>query len=177
MRSLPGLLLLSLPLFAQTPCACDPANPESMKARQCSLCIEAEKQPADADVFFLKDINPRKPNRWLALPRVHTGELHSLSSLSPEQRTRLWTAAIERAKKMWGSDWAVAYNSDRVRTQCHTHVHLGKLLPGVETPDPVIVSTPAEIPVSDGDAMWIHEVNGKLHVHRGEYIAETVLLR
>lgn len=177
MRYLRALLLLCLPLAAQTPCACDPADPESMKARQCSLCIEAEKQPADVEVFFLKDINPRKPNRWLALPRVHTDELHSLSSLPPQLRTRLWTAAIERAKQMWGKDWGVAYNSDRVRTQCHTHLHLGKLLPGVETEPVDVVASPAGIPVSDGDAMWIHEVDGKIHVHRGEYIAETVLLR
>jgi diadenosine tetraphosphate (Ap4A) HIT family hydrolase len=177
MRLLPALLLVSFPLMAQTPCPCDPAKPETMKERQCSLCVEAEKQPDDDGVFFLKDINPRKPNRWLALPRTHTHGLHPLSSLSAEQRTRLWSAAIERAKQMWGKDWAVAYNSDRVRTQCHTHLHLGKLLPGVETPDFVVVNTPAEIPVSDGDAMWIHEVDGKIHVHRGEYIAETVLLR
>jgi hypothetical protein len=102
MRLLPALLLVSFPLMAQTPCPCDPAKPETMKERQCSLCVEAEKQPDDDGVFFLKDINPRKPNRWLALPRTHTHGLHPLSSLSAEQRTRLWSAAIERAKQMWG---------------------------------------------------------------------------
>ena len=54
---------------AATECACDPQKPETMEARQCSLCREAERQPANPTIFFLKDINPRKPNRWLALPK------------------------------------------------------------------------------------------------------------
>ena len=31
-----------------------------MQARECGLCREADKHPADQRVFFLKDINPRK---------------------------------------------------------------------------------------------------------------------
>src|SRR5918994_1451787 len=46
-------------------CACDPTNPETLNVRQCSLCREAEKQPPDQSVFFLKDNNPRKANRTL----------------------------------------------------------------------------------------------------------------
>ena len=42
-------VLVSMVLFADTPCACDPAQPESMKERQCSLCGEAEKQPPGTD--------------------------------------------------------------------------------------------------------------------------------
>jgi hypothetical protein len=34
---------------------------------ECELCRETEKQGARAAVH-LKDINPRKPNRWLTLP-------------------------------------------------------------------------------------------------------------
>jgi hypothetical protein len=49
-------------------CACDPGKPETMSSRECSLCSEAEKQTGAAEIFFLKDVNPRKPNRWLALP-------------------------------------------------------------------------------------------------------------
>ena len=37
---------------AATECACDPQKPETMAARQCSLCREAEKQPADQDDFL-----------------------------------------------------------------------------------------------------------------------------
>lgn len=177
MRFLSFALAAIIPLAAETPCRCDPAQPETMKARECSLCAEAEKQPPDVHVFFLKDINPRKPNRLLILPRRHTPELHPIAELPVEERTRFWTAAIEKAKSLWGPDWAVAYNGDRVRTQCHAHAHIGKLLPGVEAGDFVVVNSPAEIPVPKTEAIWIHPVEGKLHVHTGEQIAETVLLR
>ena len=165
-------------VWAQTPCPCDPSKPETMKARQCSLCVEAEKQPADIMVFFLKDANPRKANRMLALPRRHTSGVHPMADLTPVERAAVWTAAISKAKELWGPDWAVAYNGDKVRTQCHAHVHIGKLLPGVEAGPFVEVATPAEIPPPIVDGFWIHPTaDGKLHVHTGEQITETVLLR
>ena len=34
-----------------------------------------------------------------------------------------------------------------------------------------------QIPTPGKDGYWIHPVNGKLHVHTGEQICETVLLR
>ena len=72
-RFLPALLLLSaLSLADVRNCVCDISSAESMAKRECGLCREAEKQPQDTPVFFLKDINPNKPHRWLALPRVHT---------------------------------------------------------------------------------------------------------
>jgi diadenosine tetraphosphate (Ap4A) HIT family hydrolase len=181
MRSLAAIATLAFcfGLQAQTPCACDPSKPETMQQRQCSLCEEAEKQAADTPFFFLKDKNPAKPNRLLILPRIHTPGQHLLRELTPEQRTALWSTAIEKAKSLWGDDWAVAYNSDRVRTQCHTHLHIGKLLPGVETDNFIVVDSPAAIPLptSTDDGIWIHGVDGKIHVHTGEPITETVLLR
>ena len=77
-------------------CACDASHPESIAVRQCTLCREAEKQPADINVFFLKDKNPRKPNRWLALPRTHVHE--PTDQLTPKARLALLNAAIEKAK-------------------------------------------------------------------------------
>src|SRR5215470_5605714 len=132
-------LALSLPLFAQLNCRCDPAMPESLKARECSLCAEIERQPVGETVVFLKDINPRKPNRWLALPRVHTPGLHSLESIDSGARTALWSGAIDKGKSLWGDRWAIAMNGARVRTQCHMHVHIGRLLEGVETSNFVTV--------------------------------------
>ncbi|BDC49002.1 hypothetical protein F183_A13180 [Bryobacterales bacterium F-183] len=161
-------------------CACDLTNPEAMKARQCSLCLEAEKHPEGVSTFAVKDINPRKPNRHLVLPRVHTAKGHRLADLTPQQRTELWTAAIAKAKELWGETaWGVAVNGDKVRTQCHAHIHISRLLPGVDWgTDFVEVSSPAEIPVPGEDGLWIHPgANGKLKVHRGEQITETVLLR
>lgn len=156
-------------------CACDVAKPESMAARECGLCREAESQPADAPVFFLKDNNPRKPNRWLALPRAH---VHELAAMTPEARLALWNAAIEKGKSLWGDQWGLAVNGDERRTQCHAHIHIGKLLDGVETPNFVEIAGPAGIPIpTDGTGFWVHPVGGRLHVHTGEQVTEFVLMR
>jgi hypothetical protein len=176
MLTLVLLLFLALDVAG---CACNPARPETMEARQCGLCREAEKQPADVPYFFLKDNNPHKPNRWLLLPRAHRydGE-RPLAKLSPPERTRMWKAAIARARALWGDGWGLAINGDRVRTQCHAHIHIGRLLKGVETGRFVAVSDPAQIPVpKDGTGLWIHPSGRKLHVHLGEQTTETVLFR
>jgi hypothetical protein len=158
-------------------CVCDLARPETMQARECGLCRLAEEQSADAPFFFTKDINPTKPNRLLILPRKHYPGPHSLSELSPGERTAFFTAAIAKGRELWGSDWGVAINADYTRTQCHTHMHIGKLLPDVETDTFTVADGPAALPVPpDGGGMWIHQVNGKLHVHL-QAIAEPVLMR
>ena len=46
------LLLASLAFADVRDCACDAAKPETMEARECGLCREAEKQTGDAQVFF-----------------------------------------------------------------------------------------------------------------------------
>jgi diadenosine tetraphosphate (Ap4A) HIT family hydrolase len=159
-------------------CACDPARPETMAPRQCGLCREAEEHPAGPAFFFLKDNNPRKPNRWLILPRAHHDGPGPLAKLSPAERTQMWRLAIERARQLWGDGWGVAYNGDRVRTQCHMHLHIGRLLRGIETDRFVVVSGPDRIPVpDDGTGLWIHPAGNKLHVHLGEHTTETVLFR
>jgi CDP-diacylglycerol pyrophosphatase len=174
-------VLLAAPLVLAdiTHCACDLANPETMGARECGLCKEAEKQPGDAPVFFLKDNNPRKPNRWLVLPRIHGKGGDSFADMAPARRTELWAAAVTKAKELWGEQWGLAYNGDQSRTQCHAHVHIGKLLQGIETQNFVVVSGPAQIPVpKNGTGLWVHPADGgKLHVHLDEQICETVLLR
>ena len=156
-------------------CACDPSKPETLEARQCGLCREAEKQPADVKVFFLKDINPTKPNRWLALPRAH---YRSLDQLSAPERAELWSAAIAKAKSLFGEEWAIAYNSPTVQTQCHVHLHLGRLIPGVETDRAVTATKIEDIPVPrPGEGLWVHPQGNLFHVHTGEQITETVLER
>jgi diadenosine tetraphosphate (Ap4A) HIT family hydrolase len=179
LRSFALLVICVTAMRAATECACDPAIPDSMRARQCSLCNEAEKQPAENAVFFLKDINPRKPNRWLVLPKEHGTGLHHLHDLSAEVRTALWTAAINKAKEMWGpDDWGVAYNGEKVRTQCHTHLHIGKLIQGIETERFIVITKPSEIPAPEGEGVWVHPAGtGKMHVHLGEQTTETTLLR
>ena len=177
-------LILALALWQviqihEAGCACDPARPETMEARQCALCLEAEKQPPDVKIFFLRDTNPRKPNRWLALPRAHYDGPDALRRMRPAERAALWKAAIEKARSLWDDEWGLAYNGDKARTQCHPHVHIGKLLKGIETDRAVmIVNGPERIPApQDGTGLWIHPQGRKLHVHLGEQICETVLLR
>jgi hypothetical protein len=56
-------------------------------------------------------------------------------------------------------------------------MHIGKLLPDVESDDFTLVDGPAAIPVPpDGGGLWIHPVNGKIHVHF-RAIAEPILMR
>jgi hypothetical protein len=163
--------------WAQTPCACDVKIPASLEARQCSLTKVAEEQPAGVGIFFLADANPRKPNRLLALPREQSPGMQRIADLAPETRLELWTKAIEKAKEKWGERWGIAYNGDNVRTQCHVHIHIGRLIDGVEAGEFLVVDGPAAIPIPGKDGVWIHPVSGKLHVHTGEQICETVLLR
>jgi diadenosine tetraphosphate (Ap4A) HIT family hydrolase len=163
--------------YAQTRCACDASISETLNARQCSLTKATAEQPATPDVYFLPDANPKKPNRLLALPREQAVGMQRFANLSPQSQLDLWTKAIDKAKEKWGDRWGIAYNGDNVRTQCHVHVHIGRLIEGVEAGEFLVVDGPAQIPVPGKDGYWIHPVNGKLHVHTGEQICETVLLR
>lgn len=156
-------------------CACDASHPATLEARQCSLCREAEKQPAEVRVFILKDVNPTKPGRWLVLPRMHG---RSIGELPPDLRTELYAAAIAKAKDLFGSEWAIAYNAPGVQTQCHVHLHIGKLIQGVETDQFVTAARIEDIPPPrKGEGLWIHPQGNAFHVHTGEQITETVLLR
>jgi hypothetical protein len=181
MRHLPLLLVLcaALPIRAEIGCACDASKPETLQARECSLCREAEALPLDPPVFVLKDASPRKPQRWLTLPRSHGQRgAEALAGRTAQERLLLWTAAIEKAKSLWGEEWGLAINGVTTRTQCHTHIHVGKLLKGVETGRFIVVDGPAKIPAPEDDSgLWVHPVGRKLHVHLGEQITETVLLR
>jgi hypothetical protein len=185
MRPLLALSLAAVTLSAPallhgdvSQCACDPSKPASFEARECSLCREAERQPLQTAIFFLKDINPRKPNRWLALPRIHMDRGHGLHALPKDLRAQLWKSAIEKARELWGDEWGLAYNGDIHRTQCHTHIHIGKLLKGLAPGRYIDVESPEQIPAPDDDmGLWIHPVGKKLRVHIGEGITETTLLR
>ena len=160
-------------------CACDVARAEAMAARDCSLCREAEKQPVAEAYFFLRDNSPLKPDQWLILPRVHTSDGRlPLSKISATERAAFWTAAVTRARSMFGERWGLALNGDEARSQCHTHVHIGQLREGVESGQPLVVAGPSDIPVpEDGGGMWIHAASGKIHVHLGEQGTEGVLER
>ena len=123
--------------------------------------------------------SPLKPHQWLILPRTHASDGRvPLSKLTAAERTAFWTAAIARARALFGEDWGLALNGDEARSQCHTHVHIGRLLEGVERGRPLVIDGPADIPVpKDGTGLWIHAAGNKLHVHVGEQSTEGVLER
>ena len=157
-------------------CACDHADAASLEARQCSLCKEAEKQ--NSEIFFLKDANPRKPNRTLVLPLKHGKGQQDLRDLPAEQRTELWKAAIAKGQELWPGGWGLAYNAETVRTQCHLHIHIGKLNEGADESPGRLVSTPEQFPVPEpGVGIWLHPVDSGYHVHTDRETAEPVLMR
>lgn len=173
-----AFLWLASPLLADvSQCACDPANPESMRARNCSLCVEAEKQPQSVEFFLLKDINPRKPNRWLALPRMHAPGAHELRDHPKPVRDKLWRFAVQAAREKFGEDWGIAYNGSQVRTQCHMHLHIGRFARAAENSRFILVRRVEDIPVPEEGGLWVHPVPGGFHVHLGEQITETALVR
>ncbi len=159
-------------------CECNLSDPESMKKRECSLCREAELQPAGVEFFVLRDANPRKPNRWLVMPKAHSPGPHPLHMLSRSGRTRLWTYAIAEAKKRFGNEeWGVAYNGDKVRTQCHLHVHIGRFIAAAENSKFKLVRRIEDFPTPAEGGVLIHPVRGGYHVLTGEDIMETALVR
>jgi CDP-diacylglycerol pyrophosphatase len=173
-----ALFLLPLSCADVRDCQCDPAKPETMEARECSLCQVAEKQPAGVQFFAVRDTNPNKPNRWVMLPRFHGNRPQQFLEMTPEQRTGYWTAAIAKAHEVWGDEWGIALNATERRTQCHIHLHIGKMLPDTENDKFVAVDKPSELPVPrDGDGMWIHPAGARLHAHIEEPAGELKLQR
>lgn len=180
-RSLTFLLLLgaSVARLAAdvTNCACDVTRPETLKARECSLCVEAEKHPAGVEFFTLRDVNPRKPNRWLVLPHAHTPGPHALHLLPKQARTKFWSYAIEQAKDKFGEEWGVAYNGQLMRTQCHLHVHIGRWIKASDTVKFKLVKRVEDFPAPADSGILVRPVKGGFLVLTGEQIMETALVR
>src|SRR5581483_10230872 len=169
MRTLLVFAALVLSGFSAEPkrivtCECDHSRPETLQARPCSLCREAEKQPVDTAVFFLKDNNPTKPNRWLALPRRHYADL---SHMNPDERAEFWKAAIAKAQQLYPDKWGIAVNGPRLVTQCHPHAHISIFITAVETDDARTVSRLEDIAVPADAGVWFHPVPSGYHVHLG----------
>jgi diadenosine tetraphosphate (Ap4A) HIT family hydrolase len=176
-------------------CPCDHSVAETLLAYpQCSLCLESEFHRPDVPFFFVQDINPGKPHRWLILPRAHDKGMQNLSDLSAVDSGIFWAAAIQKAKELWGKNWGLAVNGEQGRSQCHAHAHIGKLLNGVEGNDflfkkgwsrvpgkaPITVSGVETIKAPDkGASFWIHPVKKGLHIHIEDITAsaEFVLMR
>ena len=93
-------------------------------------------------------------------------------------RTGYWRAAIAKAREEWGEGWGIALNSTEKRSQCHIHIHIGKLLPDTDNDNFVVVDSPEQIPVPrEGQGIWVHPVGGRLHAHPNEPAGELNLQR
>ena len=157
-------------------CPCDHTRPETLKARVCGLCRTASEQ--ETEFYFLKDINPRKPNRYLALPRPHDRGLQTDGSLPNQQRTRYWEAAIRRATELYPGRWGLAANGYFFRTQCHAHIHIGPLSPEVEDVGGKLYDDASAFPdVGPEQGLWLHPKDGRYCVHLDRDLAEVVLVR
>ena len=164
------------PPFPVVGCPCDHADEASLDASVCSLCRTAEEQ--NDGVYFLKDINPAKPNRYLALPKAHGSGLQAISDMDPDDRAALWSAAIQRAEELFGERWGLANNSHFFRTQCHAHIHMGPLSPEVKDESGALYDEPGNFPAVDASqGIWVHPKDGRYCVHLDRDLAEVVLIR
>jgi diadenosine tetraphosphate (Ap4A) HIT family hydrolase len=171
-----ALLLPANPPFPVVGCPCDHARPDTLEARVCSLCKTAEEQTDD--VYFLKDISPAKPNRYLALPREHGDGIQSVGELQDDLRNKVWAEAIEEAGRLFGLRWGLAHNSHFFRTQCHAHIHMGPMSPEVRDEGGTLYDSPADFPAVPADqGIWVHPKDGKYCVHLDRSLAEVVLIR
>ena len=157
-------------------CPCDHSRPETLASRVCGLCRTAEEE--EAEFYFLKDINPHKPNRYLALPKAHSRDLQGPSKLSDDKRSRYWQAAIEKAKELYPGRWGLAANGHFFRTQCHAHIHIGPLSRLLEHADGQLFDDPADFPNAGLEqGIWVHPLDGRYCVHLDRDLAEVVLVR
>jgi hypothetical protein len=156
-------------------CVCDPARPDTMQDRMCGLTQIATEQPPSPPVIILKDSNPTKPNRWLAIPRaLH----HTIQEMSLAERTEYWTAAIEKARAVWKDQWAVAINGEERRTQCQLHAHIGKLLDTADKSAGEIFEHIEDFPIPPPlTGIWVQPEGNKFRVHVGGIANELILMR
>ena len=175
---LAGLVFYGLAPLVPMPvvnCPCVHGNPETLKSRVCSLCNTAENKTAE--IYFLKDINPRKPNRYLALPKSHSREMQSTSELPKGLRSKLWLAAANRGEELFPGTWGVAQNSHYFRTQCHAHLHIGPLSPEVQDVNGTLYSSVDDLPnVRPENGIWMHPKDGQYCVHLDRDLTEIVLV-
>ena len=97
--------------------------------------------------------------------------------MSKAERVRFWKFTIEEARKRFGDEWAAAYNGWRVRTQCHTHIHIGRLIQAAKIEKFTFVRRVEDIPAPEESGIWVYPVKGGFRVHTGEQITETALVR
>jgi CDP-diacylglycerol pyrophosphatase len=168
--------LLLLLFFADIRgCVCDPARPDTMQGKECSLTRAAVEETSGDPVVFKQDANPTKPHRWLAIPHLLR---HRLEDMTPAERAQYWTAAIQKAKALWGDQWAIAVNSEERRSQCQLHAHIGKLLADVDKSGGMLVKQVEDIPLPEkGFGLWVQPEGNGFRVHTDQNAPEVFLMR
>ena len=157
-------------------CPCDHSRHESLRARVCGLCETAERE--QSRVVLLKDISPDKPSRHLALPKAHGAGFQSTAHIPDRMRAEVWREAARRAEELYPGNWGVAQNGQFFRTQCHAHLHIGPLSPGVEDCGGQPYLRFEDFPnVGPERGIWMHPKEGAYCVHLDRDLAEAVLLR
>ncbi len=99
-----------------------------------------------------------------------------MSALTKSDKQELWKTAIAKAQELWGNEWGLAINAEGFRTQCHTHIHIGKLIKGLAPGKYVDVKNIADIPAPGATGIWVEPKGNLLRVHLGELVTETVLI-
>ena len=157
-------------------CSAMSASRKRWKPGNAVCAAEAEKQAPDVKVFFLKDANPSKPNRWLALPRSHRA-VHSIL-MSDEERADLLAAAVQKRKSCLAMSGPSRTTRPACRRSATIHLHIGKLIPGSGNDQFFTATKVEDIPAPPkGEGFWIHPQGNLFHVHTGEQVTETVLER
>jgi hypothetical protein len=172
------------PVAAQHECLC-----RTVSRDPCALCKVVDgfrgqgKGPlaADANPLFagdatapfagavvIRDANPTKSRRFLALP---LSEAHPESSgmqmfrdLPDAQQEALIRTALAAAESLPASAGPVGIaqngpEGDNRRTQCHIHVHIGRLDPGKDPEDQRLAHAPVEFRLQ---GQWLEKIRGRL---------------
>lgn len=159
----------SSPTGTRLSCSC--SNIDDLGA-ECSLCNEAVRRRPEhgSSTIVIKDRNVCK-GRWLALPQEHRGPcIQTLPTVSPQARRDLGRTAIAKALAEFGPGFGLAINPSAERSQCHLHVHIGRLRPNVACSAVMAsVSSPDEVFAAATDqGVWVHAAGGGYHVHTSE---------
>jgi hypothetical protein len=156
-------------------CSCDFSTSGGAAKKECALSFLANNEPTWEAAFLLKDSSAEKPHQWLALPRGEFGGASPLSKMTDSERLALWSVAVQKAKELFGNNWALAMNG-RERSQCHLHIHIGQFKPAEEKGGGIYIDNLSQIPApSDGNGVWLHPEGAKLHVHTDQIATEYVL--
>lgn len=103
-------------------------------ADDCLFCrmargeLEVPKLHEDADVFAIRDINPRAPVHFMVIPRRHIASAREIGDDDGPLLARMFTTAnrVADAEGIGASGYRLAFNcgDDAGMTVHHLHLHV-----------------------------------------------------